>query len=135
MEAQSAGLSTPWTWRQLQLGIASDISATRFCTKGVNRLEFPRSHPSTTRLSVQAYMFVNGMASTTPLHNSKRGIVNRLIGATFDLAITKDTCILFQESMALRYTTPVYATSEASQNPCNWMLTMQSYREIRSVIR
>ena len=54
------------------------------------------------------------------LHDSNRGMLKRLIGATFISAITKAVWLIgLSTFVALMYTTPVYADSDASQNPCN----------------
>ena len=65
--------------------------------------------------------WLRSLDKTTPLHSSKRGIDNRLMGATLVLAMTNETYTFSFKSMALRYTTPAYASSDASQNPCSWI--------------
>ena len=54
---------------------------------------------------------------TTAPHSSKHEIDNLLIGATFVLDMTKETCTWSQESTRRRYTTPAYAFSETSLKP------------------
>ena len=134
LEAESAGFSVLWIWRQHLTGIASDISATLFPTNDLKRLGFPCSHPNITWLSVQAKILVDGISNvlatwlsisdcTTPLHNSNRRINSYFIGGTFVLARTRDVYTSPSESIARKYTTPEYVSSEALQNLCTWILS------------
>ena len=60
----------------------------------------------------------------TVLQSSNRGIVIRLIGATFVLAITSAIQTLFFEPTVRSYMTPTYTVLEASQKPCSCVETV-----------
>lgn len=105
-------------------------SATRFATKVLNRFGEALIQLNAMVESVQKKrltIFKFGMETRTFLanwdnncapHNSRRGSVSFLRGATLDFAISRWTEILFIESTAFRYIQAPYARSLASEKPC-----------------
>ena len=74
------------------------------------------------------------MTKSAP-HNSNHGILKHLIRATFILATTKAVWLIeLFTFVALVYTTPVYANSEASQNPCNSIDVLSSLLKNTTVV-
>ena len=128
-EAQSAGLSALTTWLHLSGGTRSTISDTQFLTYVLNLRGFPVNQFKTIVLLVQVYTSDKGtwetpftwcsnLASTWTPQSSRRGTDSHLIGATFVLDMTSEMWTAPVESTIQRYTTPAYASSDASEKPC-----------------